>query len=76
MAQAEFDKQAEITKLLLEGIQTAHVSSFSLLPSVVLMINVSITYSGKHKLLVIHISVCHLNFCIEPLTALIRQQRP
>lgn len=25
VAQAEFDKQAEITKLLLEGIQTAHV---------------------------------------------------
>uniref|UniRef100_A0A0M3HI47 BAR domain-containing protein n=1 Tax=Ascaris lumbricoides TaxID=6252 RepID=A0A0M3HI47_ASCLU len=24
VAQAEFDKQAEITKLLLEGIQTAH----------------------------------------------------
>uniref|UniRef100_A0A0M3ILG8 BAR domain-containing protein n=1 Tax=Ascaris lumbricoides TaxID=6252 RepID=A0A0M3ILG8_ASCLU len=28
VAQAEFDKQAEITKLLLEGIQTAHVSIF------------------------------------------------
>jgi hypothetical protein len=26
VAQAEFDKQVEITKLLLEGIQTAHVS--------------------------------------------------
>lgn len=26
VAQAEFDKQSEITKLLLEGIQTAHVS--------------------------------------------------
>lgn len=28
VAQAEFDKQAEITKLLLEGIQTAHVGFF------------------------------------------------
>ncbi|KIH57091.1 BAR domain protein [Ancylostoma duodenale] len=28
VAQAEFDKQVEITKLLLEGIQTAHVSLF------------------------------------------------
>jgi len=27
VAQAEFDKQVEITKLLLEGIQTAHVCS-------------------------------------------------
>lgn len=27
MVQAEFDKQAEITKLLLEGIQTAHVNT-------------------------------------------------
>ncbi|KAI6172848.1 hypothetical protein M3Y98_01018800 [Aphelenchoides besseyi] len=29
VAQAEFDKQIEITKLLLEGIQTAHVSLYS-----------------------------------------------
>lgn len=29
MAQSEFDKQAEILKLLLEGIQTAHVSVFT-----------------------------------------------
>ncbi|CAD6185389.1 unnamed protein product [Caenorhabditis auriculariae] len=31
VAQAEFDKQAEITKLLLEGIQTAHNNQFKCL---------------------------------------------
>lgn len=29
VAQSEFDKQAEILKLLLEGIQTAHVSPYT-----------------------------------------------
>ena len=55
VAQAEFDKQAEITKLLLEGIQTAHVCFITIF-------NYCFASSGKskqYKALAVQMSASH-----------------
>lgn len=61
MAQTEFDRQAEVTRLLLEGISSTHVSQRLLFHTSLWF---HIMHSGE-KMIIKAAPVCFVNICME-----------